>query len=269
MPLNELISPIRIGACAAQGAAATSVTAAARVATARRALMGASRGSGRRARDDATGEPALDVQDVRVQGPRLRELRQRHAAEAEERRQVAHDGHGVQLADEIAAGGALPHLDEAAVLERAQRLPHGHAAGAELAHELTLGRELVAVREPSLVNRALDLRDDVLVYAGRPDRSEHRCASLSDQSGPMSRAGAWDNRPCAAVPSCCRLSSRCSRAAHPSHAVRPPSWPTGARNARGSTASFGACAPTSSAASARCAVTASCTTGGCATPRAP
>src|SRR5213594_4642665 len=69
MPLNELISPIRIGACAAQGAAAaTSVTAAARVATAPRALMGASRGSGRRARDDATGEPALDVQDVRVHG---------------------------------------------------------------------------------------------------------------------------------------------------------------------------------------------------------
>src|SRR2546428_674437 len=68
MPLNELISPIRIGACAAQGAAATSVTAAARAATARRALMGASRGSGRRACDDATGEPALDIQDVRVHG---------------------------------------------------------------------------------------------------------------------------------------------------------------------------------------------------------
>ena len=75
------------------------------------------------------------------------------------------------------------------MLERAQRLAHGHAAGPELAHELALGRELVAMREPALVNRALDLRDDVLVYAGRPNCSEHRCASLSDQRASMSRAG--------------------------------------------------------------------------------
>ena len=76
------------------------------------------------------------------------------------------------------------------MLERAQRLAHGHAAGPELAHELALGRKLVAMREPALVNRALDLRDDVLVYAGRPNCSEHRCASLSDQSASMSRARA-------------------------------------------------------------------------------
>src|SRR5207253_8265506 len=110
-------------------------------------------------------------------------------ADTEGRRQVAHDGCVVQLADEVAAGGALPDLDEAAMLERAQRLAHGHAAGAELAHELALGRSLVAMREPALVNRALDLRDDVLVYAGRPNCSEHRCASLSDQRASVSRAG--------------------------------------------------------------------------------
>src|SRR5207248_7417815 len=86
------------------------------------------------------------------------------------------------------AGPSLPHRDEAAMLERAQRLAHGHAAGPELAHELALGRKLVAMREPALVNRALDLRDDVLVYAGRPNCSEHRCASLSDQRASMSRA---------------------------------------------------------------------------------
>src|SRR5207248_6802099 len=87
------------------------------------------------------------------------------------------------------AGPSLPHRDEAAMLERAQRLAHGHAAGPELAHELALGRKLVAMREPALVNRALDLRDDVLVYTGRPNCSEHRCASLSDQRASMSRAG--------------------------------------------------------------------------------
>src|SRR5881409_3098317 len=92
-----------------------------------------------------------------------------HLAEAEQRREVAHDGRGVQLADEVAAGGALSHLDEAAVLESAERLPHGHAAGAEFAHELALGRELVAVGEPSVVDRALDLRDDVLVDARRSE----------------------------------------------------------------------------------------------------
>src|SRR5439155_338296 len=100
----------------------------------------------------------------------------RHAAQAEQRREVAHHRRVVDLPDEVPAGGALPHLDETTVLEGPQRLPHRHAAGGELAHELTLGRKLVAEREASFVDRTLDLRDDVLVYARRPNDSEHRCA---------------------------------------------------------------------------------------------
>src|SRR5262249_48151702 len=124
------------------------------------------------------------------QQPRFRKLRERHATETEQRRQIAHDRRGVDFADEVAAGGALTDLDETAVLERAQRFAHGHAARAELAHKLPLRGQLVTTREASLVNRPLDLRDDMLVYARCPYRSEHRCASLSDQRAPMSRAPA-------------------------------------------------------------------------------
>jgi hypothetical protein len=98
---------------------------------------------------------------------RLQQLSEGDAAEAEERLEVAHERARVDFADEVSARRTLPHLDEAAMLEGAQRFAHGDAAGGELAHQLALRRQLVALLQPALVDRTLDLRDDVLVHARR------------------------------------------------------------------------------------------------------
>src|SRR4029079_7831380 len=100
--------------------------------------------------------------------PRLDELRARHAAEPEERGEVAHEWPVVGLAHEVPARGALPHLDETAQLQRAQRLAHGDAAGLEVSGELALGRQLLALAQTALVNRAFDVGNNLLVYARRP-----------------------------------------------------------------------------------------------------
>src|SRR5205085_12007955 len=66
MPLNALISPMRIVVWAAPRAAAPRMMTAASATRARRGLMTASCSSGRGARDDGGIETALDVPDVRV-----------------------------------------------------------------------------------------------------------------------------------------------------------------------------------------------------------
>src|SRR5262249_52384322 len=68
MPLNESISPIRMGACATDGAATAQAVATTRSAAMPRGLNGASGGSGRDVRDDARLQPAFGVEDVRVHG---------------------------------------------------------------------------------------------------------------------------------------------------------------------------------------------------------
>ena len=104
---------------------------------------------------------------------RFGELSRRQAAEAQERREVARDDARVDRPDEVAAGRALPHLEEPAMLERAERFTHRHAAGAEAAAELALGRKLVAALEAAVVDRALDVSDDVVVHARRADGRKH------------------------------------------------------------------------------------------------
>jgi hypothetical protein len=64
-------------------------------------------------------------------------------------------------------------LDEPAVLERAERLAHGDAAGADVARELPLGRQLVTALEGSIVDRALEVRDDLLVDSRHAHRRRH------------------------------------------------------------------------------------------------
>ena len=59
------------------------------------------------------------------------------------------------------------------MLERAERFTHRHAAGAEAAAELALGRKLVAALEAAVVDRALDVSDDVVVHARRADGRKH------------------------------------------------------------------------------------------------
>src|SRR5439155_22779049 len=106
--------------------------------------------------------------------PRFRELRRGETPEPQERVKVTRDDAGVQRAHEVPARRSLTHLEEPAVLERAQRFADGHATGAEAAAQLTLGRKPVAVRESSLVNRTLDVRDDVVVHARCADGGKHQ-----------------------------------------------------------------------------------------------
>ena len=60
------------------------------------------------------------------------------------------------------------------MLQLAQRFADGHATGAEAAAQLTLGRKPIAVRERSLVDGTLDVRDDVVVHAWCADGGKHR-----------------------------------------------------------------------------------------------
>src|SRR5438552_4612999 len=104
---------------------------------------------------------------------RLDELCARDAAQAEERGEVAHERAVVRFAHEVAARRALAHLDEAAQLERAQRLADGDAARLEITGELALGRQLLTLPQPSLVDRAFDVSHDLLVHTRRPHAGWH------------------------------------------------------------------------------------------------
>src|SRR5262249_16069706 len=103
----------------------------------------------------------------------LDELRPRHPAESEQRLEVAHQRSIVHLADEVAAGRAPAGGDEAPQLQRAEGLAHGGAARVEVARELALGRQLLALAQASVVDRALDVADDLLVYSRRSDCAWH------------------------------------------------------------------------------------------------
>ncbi|OLB11873.1 MAG: hypothetical protein AUH18_05305 [Candidatus Rokubacteria bacterium 13_2_20CM_69_10] len=61
----------------------------------------------------------------------------------------------------------MAHVDQATMLEGAQRLANGHAAGPELTHQLALGGQAITAPQPSFEDRRFDLLDDVLVNAWR------------------------------------------------------------------------------------------------------
>ena len=69
--------------------------------------------------------------------------------------------------DERAAAPPDRAPQQAARLERLQRLTHRHAADAVLGGELALGRQPVAGREPTLRDRVLDLLHDLRVLHAR------------------------------------------------------------------------------------------------------
>src|SRR6185295_19334194 len=135
--------------------------------------------------------------------PRLDELCARHAPETEESGEVAHQRPVVGLAHEVAAGGALPHLDEAAQLQRAQRLAHGDTAGLEVTGELPLGRQLLALAQTALVDRAFDVGNDLLVYARRPTCHGARHCRLKpgrSQAGVSANSGRSPGAPARGAP---------------------------------------------------------------------
>src|SRR2546422_2109525 len=124
-----------------------------------------------------TGPPRGQPSDLRLdEQPRLAELRHGHAAQAEQRGEVAAKEADVDGAHEVTAARAVAHVDQATMLERAERLAHGHAAGAELTHQLALGRQAIAATKASIEDRSFDLLDDVLVNAWRTNRAEHGAA---------------------------------------------------------------------------------------------
>ena len=73
------------------------------------------------------------------------------------------------------------------MLERAQRFAHRDAARAEAATELALRRQLVPALETALVNRALDVSDDVVIHPWRADGRKHG-ATVRRKEGEVKRA---------------------------------------------------------------------------------
>jgi hypothetical protein len=116
------------------------------------------------------GEP----RDFRLHDqPGFAEVRAGQPSESEQRGEIARHHARVDRANEMPAARSLTHLEQATVLERLQRLAHGDATGAEAASQLALRRKLVAAREPSIVDGTLDVGDDVMVHAWRPDGRKH------------------------------------------------------------------------------------------------
>src|SRR5262249_31402913 len=60
-----------------------------------------------------------------------------------------------------------PHL-----LQREQRLAHRRAADAELPHEISLGRQLIADRIPALVDHRLEAARDLFIEPTASDGAE-------------------------------------------------------------------------------------------------
>src|SRR5262245_9162286 len=126
--------------------------------------------------------------DLRLdEQPRLDELGDPDPAEPEQRGEVAAEEADVDRAHEVAATRAVAHVDQATMLQGAERLADGHAAGPELTHQLALGRQAIAAPQTSFEDRRLDLLDDVLVNAWRTDGAEHGAATVRRRTSEVKR----------------------------------------------------------------------------------